>query len=124
MLGEAGVGDRCEVVGGSFFESVPAADAYMLKHILHDWDDADCVRILRTIRNAAPPDARLLVIERVVGPLNEDPDSKLSDLNMLVGPGGQERTVEEFEELLTSGGWRFIAAHDAGARYLIEGAPG
>lgn len=121
VLRDAGAGDRCEVVGGSFFETAPPADAYVLKHILHDWDDADCVRILRTLRSAAPVNARLLVIERMVGPANEDPDPKLSDLNMLVGPGGQERTREEFAELFVAGGWRLIDAHGAGPRHIIEG---
>jgi hypothetical protein len=121
LLRDARVGDRCEVVGGSFFETVPHADAYVLKHILHDWDDEDCVRILRTLRSAASVDARLLVIERIIGPANEDPDTKLSDLNMLVGPGGQERTREEFAELFAIGGWRLVDAHGAGARHIIEG---
>lgn len=121
VLRDAGVGDRCEVVGGSFFETAPPADAYVLKHILHDWDDTDCVRILRTIRSVAPEDARLLVIERIVGPANEDPESKLSDLSMLVGPGGQERTRQEFAELFGAGGWRLIDAHDAAPRHIIEG---
>jgi O-methyltransferase domain len=120
VMQNAGVADRCEVVAGSFFETAPSADAYVLKHILHDWDDTDCVRILRTIRSVAPEDALLLVIERIVGSANEDPDSKLSDLNMLVGPGGQERTRQEFAELLAAGGWRFIDAHDAGPRHIIE----
>lgn len=124
LLREAGVEDRCDVVGGSFFETAPSADAYLLKHILHDWDDEDCVRILRTLRGAAPVDARLLVIERLVGPANQDPDTKLSDLNMLVGPGGKERTREEFTELFAAAGWRFVDAHDAGARYIIEAVLG
>jgi len=121
VLRDAGVGDRCEVVGGSFFETAPPADAYVLKHILHDWGDADCVRILRTLRSAAPVDARLLAIEQIVGPANEDPEPKLADLNMLLAPGGQERTREEFAELFATGGWRLVDAHGAGARHIIEG---
>lgn len=124
LLRDAGVADRCEIVGGSFFESVPQADAYLLKHILHDWEDADCAGILRTLRRAAPDSARLLVIECIVGPANEDPESKLSDLNMLVGPGGRERTREEFAELLAAGGWRLADFHDAGPRYIIEAVLG
>jgi len=124
LLSGAGVSDRCSIVGGSFFESAPAADAYLLKHILHDWNDDDCARILRTLRNAAPAHARLLVIERVVGPPNEDADTKLSDLNMLVGPGGIERTRDEFAELFATGGWRLVDAHDAGPRHVIEGVVG
>jgi len=107
VLEAAGVGNRCEVVGGSMLESVPeGCAAYVMKFILHDWDDADCIRILRNCRRAMRSDARLLVIERLVGPPNEDLTVKLSDLNMLVGPGGQERTREEFAALFEAGGLR------------------
>jgi hypothetical protein len=103
----AGVGNRCEVVGGSMFESVPqGCAAYVMKFILHDWDDADCIRILQACRQVMPSDAKLFVIERLVGLPNEDPAVKLSDLNMLVGPGGQERTREEFAALFRAGGFR------------------
>lgn len=124
LLRNAGVGDRCSVIGGSFFETAPRADAYVLKHILHDWNDGDCGRILRTLRDAAPAEARLLVIERLVGPPNEDPEGKLSDLNMLVGPGGLERTREEFAALFADGGWQMVAVHNAGPRYILEGTVG
>jgi hypothetical protein len=123
LFRDAGLADRCEAIGGSFFETPPQADAYVLKHILHDWSDEDCVRILRAVRGAAPPGAKLLVIERVVGPANEDAESKLSDLNMLVSPGGQERTREEFAALFAAGGWRHADVHDAGSRCIIEGEP-
>ncbi len=123
LLTRAGVADRCSIVSGSFFEAAPEADAYVLKHILHDWGDDDCVRILRTLQAAAPASARLLVIERIVGPPNEDPESKLSDLNMLVGPGGIERTRDEFAVLFASGGWRLVDAYDAGPRHILEGVP-
>jgi hypothetical protein len=107
VLEAAGVGDRCEVVGGSMLESIPeGCTAYVMKFILHDWDDADCIRILRNCRRATQSDARLFVIERLVGPPNEDLAVKLSDLNMLVGPGGQERTREEFTALFEAGGFR------------------
>jgi hypothetical protein len=121
ILQAAGVADRCEVVGGSFFDSVPQADAYALKHILHDWYDADCVRILKTIRAAAPLGAHLLVIERLIDGPNRGAAAKSSDLNMLVGPGGMERTLPEFEALLAAGGWRFVAAHAAATHHVIEG---
>ena len=117
----AGVADRCDTVSGSFFESVPTADAYMLKHILHDWYDEDAARILQTIQRAAPLHARLLVIEQLIGPPNEGAEAKSADLNKLVGPGGMERTSEEFEALFSTGGWRVVALHPAGSRYVIEG---
>ncbi|HXG25839.1 MAG TPA: methyltransferase [Candidatus Binatia bacterium] len=98
--------DRCDVVGGSFFDAVPAgADVYMLKAILHDWEDPECLTILRNIRSVLAPDGSLLVIERVVGPPNEDLEGRLSDLHMLVMPGGRERTREEWTRLLAAGGF-------------------
>ena len=120
VLEAAGVRDRCDVVGGSFFDEVPKADAYILKHILHDWYDEDCTRILQTIRAAAPAGARLLVIERLIEGPNTGADAKSSDLNMLVGPGGMERTREEFDALLSAGGWRVAAVHPATSHHIIE----
>jgi hypothetical protein len=105
-LEAAGVADRCEIVGGSFFDVVPAgADAYILKAILHDWDDDDAARILRSCRDAIAAGGALLVVERELGPPNENADAKLSDLNMMVGPGGRERTREEFAALVAEGGF-------------------
>ena len=102
----AGVADRCEVVGGNFFEAVPpGADLYLMKAILHDWEDAEATAILRTIRTAIDGSGRLLVVERVIGPPNEDLDGKLSDLHMLVMPGGRERTADEWTMLLRAGGF-------------------
>lgn len=105
-LASAGLAQRCEIVGGSFFESVPeGGDAYVMKFILHDWDDHAAIDILRTCRRAMSPTATLIVIERVVGPPNEGPEGKLSDLNMLVTHGALERTHQEFNNLLKSGGF-------------------
>lgn len=120
ILRAAGVHDRVEVAAGSFFESVPKADAYILKHILHDWQDADCVRILETIRKGAPQGARLLVVERLIEGPNLGPGAKTSDLNMLVGPGGVERTREEFDALLAAGGWRLTEIFPAATHHVIE----
>lgn len=101
LLREVGVADRCEVVGGSFFEAVlPGCDAYVLKAILHDWEDDRCVEILRACRAAMSHGSALLIVERELGGPNEAPDAKLSDLNMLVGPGGRERTHDEYARLL------------------------
>ncbi|HEX7311682.1 MAG TPA: methyltransferase [Gaiellaceae bacterium] len=107
LLGAAGVADRCRVVGGSFFESVPeGGDAYLLKAILHDWEDAEAVAILEACRRAMRGDAMLLVVERILGPPNEGAAAKLSDLNMLVGPGGRERTLDDFAALFEAAGFR------------------
>lgn len=105
-LERAGVLDRCEVVGGSFFDGVPAgAQVYLLKAILHDWEDAESTSILRSVRAVIPADGALLVVERVIGPPNEDLEGKLSDLHMLVMPGGRERTEPEWRALLDAGGF-------------------
>jgi hypothetical protein len=125
VLEAAGVADRCEVVGGSFFEAVPAGgDAYVLKYILHDWDDAASLTILAACRRACGPGARLLVLERIVAPPNEGPDTKVSDLHMLVSPGGQERTREEFAVLLSGAGFRLERVVEVDGRIsVIEGLP-
>lgn len=100
ILAAGGVSDRCETMGGDMLVSAPrGCDAYVMKYIIHDWDDAHCRRILRACRAEMTRDARLIVIDRLLGPPNEDPAVKLSDLHMLVGPGGQERTLEEFAAL-------------------------
>jgi hypothetical protein len=116
------LGERGRVVSGSFFESVPeGGDAYLLKWIIHDWEDEESVAILRTVRAQG---VTLLVIERVVGPPNEGPETKLGDLNMLVGPGGQERTLDEFRVLFEAAGYELVGntPTDSGM-FVLEGAP-
>lgn len=105
----AGIGDRCEMVSGNFFESVPAGgDAYIMKWIIHDWDDDRSIQILRNCREHMSPDSRLILVDCVV-PENDDPDfSKFFDLNMLVMTGGKERTETEFRELLQKAGFRLL----------------
>jgi O-methyltransferase domain len=99
---------RCEVQGGSFFDGVPVgADAYMMKYIIHDWDDERCLRILRNCREAMAPGGRVLLVEHVVEPGNRPDFGKLLDINMLVvAPGGKERTRREFGTLLAGAGLR------------------
>jgi O-methyltransferase domain len=105
-LVSAGLGQRCEIIAGSFFESVPEdGDVYVMKAILHDWDDHKSIDILRTCRRAMSPKAVLVVIERVIGPPNEIPEGKFSDLNMMVQYGALERNRQEFYGLLKSGGF-------------------
>lgn len=97
----AGVADRCELVGGSFFESVPGgAGAYLMRHIIHDWDDEQSLAILRTCHEAMAADSKLLLVESVIPPGNEPFGGKLLDLVMLLVPGGKERTAEEYRSLL------------------------
>src|SRR5690242_6626090 len=93
VLAGAGVDERCDVIGGTFFEDVPGGgDAYLLKFILHDWGDADSLTILQNCRQACKANAKLLVLERVVGPPNEGLATKFADLQMLVGRRGEERS--------------------------------
>jgi hypothetical protein len=125
VLDAARVADRCRVVGGSFFDAAPAGgDAYLLKAILHDWEDEDAVRILRSCRDAIAADGALLVVERELGAPNASPDAKFSDLNMMVGPGGRERTREEFAALLAAGGFTLErTVPTAIGLFVFEGRP-
>jgi hypothetical protein len=100
ILDGAGVRDRCEVVGGNFFDEVPGGgDLYVLKSIIHDWDDERAIAILQTCRRSTIADARLLLIERVVRAGNGPSFSKWMDLNMMVVAGGRERTEAEYRSL-------------------------
>ena len=103
----AGLGERCQVVAGNFFESVPAgADAYLLRHIIHDWDDEKSTLILRNIHRALAGRGKLLLVEGVIQPGNEPSFTKLLDLTMLVIPGGKERTEAEYRDLLAGAGFQ------------------
>jgi hypothetical protein len=108
---EATFGERIDFVAGSFFESVPAGDAYVLSGILHDWNDERAVAILRTIRAAAPAHARVLVREAVLEAGNEPHGAKWLDLLMLV-LGGRERTAPEWRALLTDAGFEAANVDD------------
>ena len=104
---EAGVADRCQTIAGSFFETVPAgADAYLMRHIIHDWDDERSCVILRNCRSVIGENGKLLLVESVIPPANEPSQGKLLDLVMMVVPGGMERTEEEFRQLLADSGFR------------------
>ena len=113
---EATFGDRCTFVAGDFFERVPAGDVYVLSTILHDWDDDRAAAILRTIRAAAPADARLLLIDAVVPPGNDPHGAKWLDLLMLVLVGGRERDEAQWRALLDAGRFEPVRIEDG----LIE----
>jgi len=108
LLASAGVADRCDIATGSFFESIPSGgDAYILRHILHDWSDERCLAILNVCREALAPKARLLIIERTVVENAQIAMSVLhADLEMLVMCGGQERTRAQYAKLLADAGFR------------------
>ena len=105
-LRATGLSHRCQVVGGNFFESVPdGADAYMMRHIIHDWDDEKALTILRCCRAAMSRQSKLLIIESMIPPGNDPFGGKLLDLVMLLIPGGKERTEEEYRALLGKAGF-------------------
>jgi O-methyltransferase/methyltransferase family protein len=123
-LRAAGVADRCDAVGGSFFDGVPTdGDAYVLKSILHDWEDDAAAAILRRCRAAMSDSAVVLVVERLLGPPNTSPGPKFSDLTMLVAPGGRERSEEEFAALFADAGLRLAAVVPTASDFnVIEAA--
>jgi O-methyltransferase domain/Dimerisation domain len=99
---------RVEFASGDFFESVPAGgDAYIMKHIIHDWDDERAILILKNIKQAMNTGGRVLLVESVIAPANQPDFGKLMDIEMLVSPGGKERTEEEYKELFAKSGLRF-----------------
>jgi hypothetical protein len=112
---------RLAVKGGNFFEGVPAgADAYLLKHILHDWGDEDCRTILGQIRSAMAPGGRVLILEAVIPPGNGPSPGKLLDLNMLVmTDGGRERSAGEYALLLESAGLSLRKIHPTPAAVSV-----
>jgi hypothetical protein len=126
---EAGLASRCEVVAGDFFAAVPSGgDAYLLKHVIHDWADEQATAILTSCRAAMAPGARLLVAEGVYPPRIdrslEGRGAAANDVNMLVVTGGRQRSEEEFRALYASAGFELTRIVETPARLaLIEGAP-
>ncbi|QDT92993.1 methyltransferase [Gimesia algae] len=102
----AGLTGRCDLVGGDFFQSVPAgADAYLLRHIIHDWNDEKSLQILKNCHATMPEKGKLLVMESVIDPGNAPFSGKFVDLVMLLVTGGKERTAEEFQLLYDQAGF-------------------
>lgn len=116
------VTDRCTYVPGDMFEAVPAADAYFLKWILHNWTDEECRDILSTIHEAAPADGRLFVIETVVPGPGTSHFAKRLDITMMVQVSGRERTKAEYSDLLAQSGWELVETWtpEAGAMSVLE----
>jgi hypothetical protein len=107
LINARGLADRVTIASGSFFDSVPSGgDAYVLSHIIHDWSEEQCLTILGHCHRAMNPSSRLLIIEMVLPPGNTPHPGKLLDMMMLVGPGGRERTEEEYAALLAKAGLR------------------
>jgi hypothetical protein len=120
-----GVADRCSLIEGNFFESLPSgADTYLFRHIIHDWSDEQSVQILKNCRKAIPNTGRLLIIETVVPIGNEPSPAKGFDMVMLVLPGGVERTEEEYRVLLKEAGFQLSSVTPTtSAVSIVEGIP-
>lgn len=129
VLAEAAVAGRCDILAGDFFAAVPAADLYLLKSVIHDWDDADAARLLANCRAAMRGDARLLLVERVLPtalPSGYDPLMVRNLLNMPTIIGGRERTREEFGTLLMKAGLALVRAEPLSGledHHLLEARP-
>ena len=117
--------DRCTIASGDMFSSVPAgADVYIMKHIIHDWPDEGCINILKACRKGVNPSGKLLVVDNVIQPGNEFAPGKFLDLQMLIFPGGCERTEKQFGELLAAAGWRLNRVIPTAAiESIVEGVP-
>jgi hypothetical protein len=115
------VASRIDLVSGSFFESIPSGgDTYLLKHILHDWDDDDaCLAILATVRRALAAEARLVMVEMLLDPRGGRPLASLLDLNMLVMQGGRERTLAEFTDLFRRADLSLSAHRDTSSPFTV-----
>jgi hypothetical protein len=128
MLGKWGVAKRCATVCGSFFDGVPrGADAYILRHIIHDWEDDKAREILRNCCDAATPAGKVLVVEQLVsGAYRAGLPLFANDMEMMVNVGGKERTETEFRKLFMEAGLRLariIGPNDPVAHVIIEGEP-
>ena len=105
LIQSRGLAARAKFEAGDFFQSVPqGGDVYLMSHVIHDWSESQCQTILANCRRAMKPGARLLVIEMVLPPGNSPHPGKLLDMMMLVGPGGEERTADEYRTLLAKAG--------------------
>jgi hypothetical protein len=125
LVVEARLADRMQTIPTDFFAAIPTgADAYLMRHIIHDWNDEQSLQILRNARRAIGADGRLLLVESVIPPGNDPSFAKLLDLNMLVIPGGKERTETEYRELYSAAGFRLSGITPTSADVsVIEGRP-
>jgi O-methyltransferase domain len=124
-LKAAGVAERCAVIEGNFFESIPAgADAYHFRHIIHDWTDAQCRQILGHCRKVIPANGKLLISDCIVPAGNEPCAAKNMDITMLTFPGGQERTEAEFRSVLNASGFELKSITPTTTMiHVVEGRP-
>jgi hypothetical protein len=117
--------DRCKLAAGDMFASVPAgADCYIMKHIIHDWPDETSIQLLRNCRQGVNADGKLLVVDSVIDPGNGFNFAKFLDLEMLIFPGGLERTETQFREIFSAAGWKLERVMSTAAGIsIVEGVP-
>jgi hypothetical protein len=125
LLAASGTADRCRTQSGDFFKAVPAGDAYIMKHIIHDWDDERAVTILSNIRRAmTSTSGRLMLLEAVIAPGDTADVGKLIDLEMMLMPGGKERTADEFAALFRRAGFELTRVVPTESMLsVVEGRP-
>lgn len=119
----AGLQQRVTVIGGDFFKEVPESDLYLLRYILHDWNDQECIRILENCRRSLRPKGHVAVIEHALGEIGEPGLTPLMDMNMMVTLSGRERSQAEYRQLLEAAGLRvtkFSPINSANATLIIE----
>jgi hypothetical protein len=121
----AGVADRCEIVGGDLFKSLPSGGAaYLLNGIIHTWDDEHGIEILTNCRRAMGQRGTLLLVEQVLPAGDASSSSTLTDLNLRISPGGQERTEAEYRALFAAAGFTLNRVIPTGSRFnIVEGLP-
>jgi len=119
-----GVGDRCQYVAGDMYKAAPRADAYLMKLILHDWNDDECVQILENQHKAATPGGRVFIVEHVIPEPDTPHFAKLFDIHMMCWGTGRERTQDEYATLLEKAGWKYVTTWFPPSRSMgvIEGA--
>ena len=120
------VSERCSYVSGDMFSSgqVPSADAYIMKMILHDWSDEECINILSNIHRTSPEHARLFIAEHLIPGPDKPHFSKLFDVHMMCVASGKERTIDEYSTLLKQSGWKYVQTlhpHNRSGVEVIEG---
>jgi hypothetical protein len=117
--------ERCTLASGDMFCSVPAgADGYIMKHIIHDWPDEECIKILKACRKGVNSGGKLLVVDNVIQPGNDFAPGKFLDLQMLIFPGGCERTEKQFHDLFAAAGWKLSRViPTAVPESIVEGVP-
>jgi len=117
--------ERCTLASGDMFSSVPAgADVYIMKHIIHDWPDELCIKILKGCRKGVNSGGKLLVVDNVIQPGNDFAPGKFLDIQMLIFPGGCERTEKQFRDLFAAAGWRLSRVIPTATPVsIVEGVP-